>query len=306
MQPVIKGLLGIFLMGAISSWCLAAGIQQQTIQFAKGQSATKIEGKIKGDQTIDYRLRATAGQTLKVNFTSKHLSAYFNVLPPASETALFVGSTYGNFFEGTLPVDGDYTIRVYLMRSAARRQETARYSLEVAIENSVSPAAVLFDKTLTLHGISFRVHTQQDGGVQQLRITPSGLEIDNASIVNVIKGKVSDAEVADLNIDGSPEIYVYIDSAEDTSTQLLAYSANKRKSLSGIFLPAFTENPQLAKGYRGHDELRVVESVMVQRFPIYRDQDDISKATGGMRQLQYKLVPGEAGWLLKLDKVVEY
>jgi hypothetical protein len=28
--------------------------------------------------------------------------------------------------------------------------------------------------------------------------------------------------------------------------------------------------------------------------------------SGGVRQLQYKLKPGEANWQLKLDRVVEY
>jgi hypothetical protein len=56
----------------------------------------------------------------------------------------------------------------------------------------------------------------------------------------------------------------------------------------------------------GHDEFAVVENVFVQRFPIYRDGDTNAKPTGGTRQMQYKLVPGEAGWVLKVDRVVEY
>jgi len=56
----------------------------------------------------------------------------------------------------------------------------------------------------------------------------------------------------------------------------------------------------------GHDEFAVVESTLVQRFPIYRSGDTNARPTGGMRQLQYRLTPGEAAWVLKLDKVVEY
>ena len=41
-------------------------------------------------------------------------SAYFNVLPPGSEEAIFTGPTAGAHFEGTLPQDGDYRVRVYL------------------------------------------------------------------------------------------------------------------------------------------------------------------------------------------------
>jgi hypothetical protein len=49
-----------------------------------------------------------------------------------------------------------------------------------------------------------------------------------------------------------------------------------------------------------------LEGVLGQRFPLYRDDDTNARPTGGMRQLQYKLVPGEAGWLLTVDRVTEY
>lgn len=61
-----------------------------------------------------------------------------------------------------------------------------------------------------------------------------------------------------------------------------------------------------SKGYMGHDEFAVVESILVQRFPVYRDTGTNANLTGGTRQLQYKLAPGEAGWILKVDRVVEY
>ena len=47
---------------------------------------------------------------------------------------MFVGSTSGNQFEGRLPASGDYKVRVYLMRSAARRDEIANYRLEMIID----------------------------------------------------------------------------------------------------------------------------------------------------------------------------
>jgi hypothetical protein len=44
-------------------------------------------------------------------------------------------------------------------------------------------------------------------------ITPSGLAIDNSPMTKGVDGHVVLAEVADLNVDGSPEIYVYAQSA---------------------------------------------------------------------------------------------
>jgi len=63
-------------------------------------------------------------------------SSYFNVLPPKSDAAISNGSMLGNDWTGTLPVDGEYTIRVYMMRNAARRDEKATYTVSVGITGS--------------------------------------------------------------------------------------------------------------------------------------------------------------------------
>ena len=45
-----------------------------------------------------------------------------------------IGSTSGNQFEGPLPASGDDEAGLYLMRSAARRDEVANYRLEMIID----------------------------------------------------------------------------------------------------------------------------------------------------------------------------
>ena len=50
----------------------------------------------------------------------------------------------------------------------------------------------------------------------------------------------------------------------------------------------------------------VLEGVLGRRFPLYGTGDTNAKPGGRMRQLQYKLVAGEATWYLKLDRVVEF
>lgn len=125
-----------------SPWGLAAGtIESRPVHFAKGASSATLEGALKGDQTIDYKLRARTGQTMTVRLKTDNTANYFNVLPPGSkDVALFVGSTGGNDWSGALATDGEYTIRLYLMRSAARRDETARYTLTVGITGNESAA----------------------------------------------------------------------------------------------------------------------------------------------------------------------
>jgi hypothetical protein len=111
----------------------AEAIRKETVQFAKGASEATIKGVLKGDQTVDYRVRAGAGQTLTVALKGSNAQNYFNVLPPGSaDVAMYVGQDGGGY-KGVLPTDGDYTVRVYLMRPAARRNETSNYTLTVGV-----------------------------------------------------------------------------------------------------------------------------------------------------------------------------
>lgn len=115
-------------------------VETRPIHFAKGASSATLEGTLKGYGIIDYKLAARAGQTMSVLLKTSNLSNYFNILPPGSTNeAIFIGSNNSNEWTGTLTADGEYTARVYLMRSAARRNEVANYTLTVSITGSDSP-----------------------------------------------------------------------------------------------------------------------------------------------------------------------
>jgi hypothetical protein len=154
---------------------------------------------------------------------------------------------------------------------------------------------------------SFTVRSSGTSSINTLTITPHGLATEGRPITQEIDGTVNGAEVADLNGDGWPEVYVYISSAGSGSYgSLVAYAVNGGKSISPVFLAELTDNPEAASGFMGHDEFAVVENRLVRRYPVYQASDVNSAPTGGTRQLQYQLVPGEAGWLLHLDRVVNY
>jgi hypothetical protein len=126
----------LVLVTALSIWqgsAVAQEIRREPVHFKAGSSSATIKGTIKGDQTVDYVLGAKAGQTMSVTLTTSSGANSFNVLPPGSEAAIAIGANLGNAWTGSLPVDGDYTVRVFLMRSAARRNETAQYTLDVGI-----------------------------------------------------------------------------------------------------------------------------------------------------------------------------
>jgi hypothetical protein len=111
----------------------AQDIRTERVAFATGTSGTLIKGSITGQQIADYVVNADAGQILSVDMQTSNASAYFNILPAGASEALFIGSTGGNVADLPLSAAGDYVIRVYLMRNAARRDETASYSLAIGI-----------------------------------------------------------------------------------------------------------------------------------------------------------------------------
>jgi hypothetical protein len=122
---------------------------QERVTFAKGASSATIKGQLKGDETMDYVVRAGAGQTITVTLKPSNPSNHFNVLPPGSpDAAMYVAQT-GETYTGVLPADGDYTVRVYLMRNAARRGAVSTFTLTVGVTGkALAPLPAKRDATV--------------------------------------------------------------------------------------------------------------------------------------------------------------
>ncbi|ULQ55984.1 hypothetical protein KJS94_15145 [Flavihumibacter rivuli] len=138
MKPFARLLLCICLLLGLGRTVLAQSDtdrQVNVIRFEPGKSAITLSGSIKGYQYIDYTLKAEKGQQLTVSMVTKHTSTYYNILPPGSQdVAIYNASINGLQYSGELTESGEYTIRVYMMRSAARRKEKASFTLQVGVE----------------------------------------------------------------------------------------------------------------------------------------------------------------------------
>ncbi len=156
--------------------------------------------------------------------------------------------------------------------------------------------ATAFSKVMKLQGVGFNVSAVQHEGKNTLTVRTFGLQNREYNENFIIEGEqVIDAEVEDLNADGSPELFVYTKSLGSGSYgQVYAFSVNNLKSMSRVFFQPTSENEKINEGYRGNDDFTVVENNLVQRFQIYNENDANTKPTGGMRQVTYKLVEGEA------------
>jgi hypothetical protein len=134
-----------FLLAALTAAGLAlvqpAVAEQVVVSFAKGASSQTLKGSIKGDQSRDYIVDARAGQTMTVDFKPSNASAYFNVIAPGADSAMFIGSSEGNRFSGPLTSSGRHTVQVYLMRNAARRGEVADYTITIEVTGAAAAAS---------------------------------------------------------------------------------------------------------------------------------------------------------------------
>lgn len=153
----------------------------------------------------------------------------------------------------------------------------------------------IYINSLTYNGFRFLIEQKAN----KVSIFSPNLKYGKESIINKIEGNIVFSEIADLNADGSPEVYMYIENQKENRvySSLLAYSVNNGLSMSEIYLAPLSHDKKAFDKYEGNDEFRVVENTLIRRFPI---KDNKTK------QIQYKLVAGEATWQLKIDKVMEY
>ena len=178
-------------------------------------------------------------------------------------------------------------------------------SMTLRAENS--DASQPFFAQMVLQGVTFQVESPNEGSINAVTVRAETPEGALGPMEAEADGTITNVEVEDLNADGYPEIYVYVNSAGSGSYgSLIAYASNRNRSLSEIYLPPLEDDPDASKGYMGHDTFAVGEGALLRRFPVYREGDTNAEPSGGTRQVQYRLEAGEAGWRLVPYNVVDF
>ena len=136
----MRNTLVVFSLGTAIPAALAAD-RLETVHFKRGGTSTTLKGTIRGDDGVKYSVGASEGQVMSVLFSPSNRSCYMNVWTPGADAAAFNGAVTGNEYTTNLSVSGAYAIQVYLMRNAARRNETCRYSLTVEITGAPGGAS---------------------------------------------------------------------------------------------------------------------------------------------------------------------
>ena len=121
--------LVVILLGAQIS--APAQNKPQRVRFQPGRSSITLRGRIIGFDARDYVVDAKAGQEMKVRLASSNPSAYFVVYTINGKPTDMNETTDWSLHTVE---SGDYVIRVFMMRSAARRKgATANYALTISI-----------------------------------------------------------------------------------------------------------------------------------------------------------------------------
>jgi hypothetical protein len=139
----LKSLLLSFTLLAPAPFAVAQdGMRTEAIRFAAGTTGATMKDSITGREFVVYEIGAEAGQRMEIRLSPDNTATYFNVYEPGrgpGDEALAVSELTGpmvpdlNVFDGVLPTSGVYKVSVYLYRNAARRGETANYSIDVSI-----------------------------------------------------------------------------------------------------------------------------------------------------------------------------
>ncbi len=132
-RPFAALLMSLVGIAPLAVPTMAQTVRTEAIDPATAMAGGQVEGQIVGEETVVYLVDGMAGQTLSVDLSTTNASLFFNILPPGQSEALFNASVDGTVADLPLPADGTYAVELYLMRNAARRNETARFTLGIGL-----------------------------------------------------------------------------------------------------------------------------------------------------------------------------
>ena len=120
--------LGVALLAG--AWA----VPSERVLFKNGSPTAKVRGRLFGPDrgNRDYIVPGKAGEILSVELMTDYPQVYYSVLPPADAKPLINTSITGpREWSGALPLDGDYRVRVFLSRRAAREGVIAPFKMRL-------------------------------------------------------------------------------------------------------------------------------------------------------------------------------
>ena len=115
---------------------------------------------------------------------------------------------------------------------------------------------------------------------------------------------VKDAKVSDLNQDGHPELFIFLEGPGPRYIgQVLAYTTKDGKHYQSIYVPHTSKKYEWCQGYRGQDEYQLLNDRLIIEFPNYLPNDRIGKPSGGKCRATLKLVEKDNSFMMQVDRL---
>jgi hypothetical protein len=105
-----------------------APVRHAMVRFVPGTTSTILDGVVRPEGIVEYRVRVDAGETLVLMFSPALHAATMTVFGPSDSVPAFVGARDGDRFEAVAAATGMYRIRVGMAAGTARR---SAYALRV-------------------------------------------------------------------------------------------------------------------------------------------------------------------------------
>lgn len=163
------------------------------------------------------------------------------------------------------------------------------------------PATIVpsYDKVLQFNVYKFTVTAADSGAVRNLVIKAYRGELLLTNFRIRVDGAVVGAEVADLDNNRFPELYIYsVSNGSGSFGRVYAWQfLPERKAditLANWKLPA-------ADGYMGHDSLWVEHDILCRKYPIYQFGDANAEPSGGIQMKRYRLRSVGMGFTLEAE-----
>ncbi|ADB36363.1 hypothetical protein Slin_0299 [Spirosoma linguale DSM 74] len=163
-------------------------------------------------------------------------------------------------------------------------------------ENLFISAKPSYTKSVRFGIYAFTVAASDSGRTRtaQVKAYRGALLLTNFTIP--VDGAVVGADVADLDNNRFPELYVYtMTDGSGSFGQVYAWQFLPERK-ADILVPAWRMQP--VDGYMGHDSLWTERNTLYRKFPVYRPGDANVSPSGGYQLTRYQLKPAGNGFAL--------
>lgn len=149
------------------------------------------------------------------------------------------------------------------------------------------PSITLYDKTLRFNVYTFSVSAGDSASVRQMTIKAYRGKLLLTNFKVQLNGSVTNAEVADLDRNGFPELYVY-STNENSLGRVHAWQflAERKAAITPVNWPLATD-----KAYMGQDSLWIDRASLCRKYPAYQVLKGKKVATGDTHWVRYRLRP---------------